>query len=99
MGKIRVVVGTTALTAATVVAWAGTAQAQTTDYTPTVDVAGADVSRGPSAAVAPAAASASTEGQLPYTGDDSSLPLALVGTGLVAAGGLAVVAVRSRGAV
>ena len=42
------------------------------------------------------AAAVSPAGTLPYTGSDSSLPLAEIGAGLLAAGGLTVVVVRRR---
>jgi LPXTG-motif cell wall-anchored protein len=57
------------------------------DYTPPPEVQG--ITQDP--AVEAVAVSAGT---LPYTGNDSSLPLAEVGVGLLAAGGLTVVMVR-----
>jgi LPXTG-motif cell wall-anchored protein len=61
------------------------------DYTPDVQVLDAGVS-----AADPAAAAVTSSGTLPYTGTDSSLPLAEIGAGLLAAGGLAVVVVRRQ---
>lgn len=66
----------------------GVAGAQT--YTPDVDVQGVQVSNADAAAVEV------SSGTLPYTGNDSSLPLAEVGAGLLAAGGLTVVMVRRQ---
>lgn len=84
-----------AVTAAAVVGFAGVASAQEVDYPVEVipntnsqaAVQGAQVSAAEAAAVA---------GTLPYTGNDSSLPLAEIGVGMLAAGGLMVVAVRRR---
>jgi LPXTG-motif cell wall-anchored protein len=42
------------------------------------------------------ACAASTTGSLPYTGNDSSLPLAQIGAGLLAVGAVAVFGVRKR---
>lgn len=42
------------------------------------------------------ACAASTSGALPYTGNDSSLPLAQIGAGLLAVGAVAVFGVRKR---
>jgi LPXTG-motif cell wall-anchored protein len=39
---------------------------------------------------------ASASGTLPYTGNDSTLPLAEIGVGLLAAGGLVLLVVKSR---
>jgi LPXTG-motif cell wall-anchored protein len=69
---------------------AGVAGAQTTtDYTPAVE---AEV-LGTQQTQAVSAGAVSASGTLPYTGSDS-LPLAEIGAGLLAAGGLAVVMVR-----
>jgi LPXTG-motif cell wall-anchored protein len=62
------------------------------DYTPDVQVLDAGVSAGQETA----AAAVSSSGTLPYTGTDSSLPLAEIGAGLLAAGGLAVVVMRRQ---
>ena len=69
---------------------AGVAGAQTTtDYTPAVE---AEV-LGTQQTQAVSAGAVSASGTLPYTGSDS-LPLAEIGAGLLAAGGLTVVMVR-----
>jgi LPXTG-motif cell wall-anchored protein len=66
---------------------AGVAGAQTTtDYTPAVEAEVLGTQQTQAAAV-------SASGTLPYTGSDS-LPLAEIGAGLLAAGGLTVVMVR-----
>jgi LPXTG-motif cell wall-anchored protein len=70
----------------------GVAGAQALEYD--VDVAGATVTD--PAGQETAAAAVSSSGTLPYTGTDSSLPLAEIGAGLLAAGGLAVVVVRRQ---
>ena len=46
--------------------------------------------------VSAVAAAVDTSGTLPYTGSDSSIPMAEIGVGLLAAGGLTVVMVRRR---
>jgi LPXTG-motif cell wall-anchored protein len=61
------------------------AQATSTDYTPAVDSEVLGTQQ---------AAAVTSAGTLPYTGSDSSLPLAEIGAGLLAAGGLTVVMVR-----
>lgn len=83
-----------AVTVAAVVGLAGGASAveYTPDVVPNTDVQGAQVSQ---TDVANAAA-VDSAGTLPYTGNDSSLPLAEIGAGLLAAGGLMVVVVRRR---
>lgn len=63
----------------------GVANAQTT-YEPQVD---AEV-------LGTTQEAAVSAGTLPYTGNDSSLPLAEIGAGLLAAGGLTVVMVRRQ---
>lgn len=86
-------------------AFAATAGAQETNYPPevcTTDVNGVET-------VVPcvdnevvvvdqgnAAAEVAASGTLPYTGNDSTLPLAEIGVALVAAGGAAVMVVRHR---
>lgn len=65
--------------------FAGAAGAQQVDYTPDVDAQVLGATQDPAVVAS---------GTLPYTGNDSSLPLAEVGVGLLAAGGLAVVMVR-----
>ena len=65
--------------------FAGAASAQEVDYTPKVDAQVLGTTQDPAV---------QASGTLPYTGSDSSLPLAEVGVGLLAAGGLAVVMVR-----
>jgi LPXTG-motif cell wall-anchored protein len=99
---LRRTVAAGALAGGLVLGFAGVAGAQTVDdveyppavsptsVTPDAEVLSAGVS-----AAAPAAA-VNSAGTLPYTGSDSSLPLAEIGAGLLAAGGLAVVVVRRQ---
>jgi len=68
---------------------AGVAGAQTVDYTPEVETEVLGVTQEQAVAV-------TASGTLPYTGNDSSLPLAEVGAGLLAVGGLTVVMVRRQ---
>ena len=101
MNTIRRTLAAGALAGGLVVGFAGVAGAQAVDdvqYPPAVS---------PTTVVAPpadaavvsqnvSAAAVNTAGTLPYTGTDSSLPLAEIGVGLLAAGGLAVVVVRRQ---
>lgn len=65
--------------------FAGAASAQEVDYTPEVQTEVLGTTQ---------EAAVQASGTLPYTGNDSSLPLAEVGVGLLAVGGLTVVMVR-----
>jgi LPXTG-motif cell wall-anchored protein len=112
MKNLRRTLAAGAVAGGLVLGFAGVAGAQTapepTNYTPDVspttviddpgaEVLGATVSAADADAAGAAGATAvSAAGTLPYTGNDSSLPLAEIGAGLLAAGGLAVVVVRRQ---
>ena len=101
VNTIRRTLAAGALAGGLVVGFAGVAGAQAVDdvryppaVSPTVVEPPAEVvSENVSAA---SAAAVNSAGTLPYTGTDSSLPLAEIGVGLLAAGGLAVVVVRRQ---
>jgi LPXTG-motif cell wall-anchored protein len=93
MGKLKVVVGAACFAAT--VSVAGIAVAQEADYVP-VEVEGAVQSQGVAVAEVSAVQPATTSGQLPYTGNDSSVLLAEAGVGLLAVGGAAIAVARSR---
>lgn len=81
------------------VGFAGVASAQSAqvEYSSNVQANTAEVQAAQVTAADPGqAAAVVSAGTLPYTGNDSSLPLAEMGAGLLAAGGLMVVVVRRR---
>jgi LPXTG-motif cell wall-anchored protein len=98
VNTLRRTIAAGALAGGLVLGFAGVAGAQAVDdveYPPAVSPT--TIAQQPQAEVVSAnvsAAAVSSSGTLPYTGNDSSLPLAEIGAGLLAAGGLTVVMVR-----
>jgi LPXTG-motif cell wall-anchored protein len=86
---IRRTILAVAVTVTALVGLAGAASAL--EYTPEVESAQVQAASTDSGAVA-----VSNVGSLPYTGSNNSLPLAEIGAGLLAVGGLTVVVVRRR---
>ena len=99
VNTIRRTLAAGALAGGLVVGFAGVAGAQAVDdvqYPPAVSPT--TIAQPPAEVISEnvSAAAVNTAGTLPYTGTDSSLPLAEIGVGLLAAGGLAVVVVRRQ---